>query len=210
MIHNFENWRQAKMRAAAIGCRSMHYFRIDDDVVDTLTTFFHSILILRVDHDFHGRVSFCEDRLPHIQGKGGENNGKDRDHHHNNGEQSHQDRERDPPAPKVHDVRPDRLSGNGYAILPSDHVIRDKKQDHGKHHQKDREHRCIPQSVFGSRGDILRDPRCNGIDLPRCADNGGNTITGSRSESEIRKIADRVDQQMKAISKASSYSGTEP
>ena len=34
------------------------------------------------------------------------------------------------------------------------------------------------------------------------------TITGSRSESEIRKIADRVDQQMKAISKASSYSGT--
>lgn len=34
------------------------------------------------------------------------------------------------------------------------------------------------------------------------------TITGSRSEAEIRKIADRVDQQMKAISKASSYSGT--
>ena len=34
------------------------------------------------------------------------------------------------------------------------------------------------------------------------------TITGSRSEAEIRKIADRVDQQMKAVSKASSYSGT--
>lgn len=59
MIHNFENWRQAKMRATAIGCRSMHYFRIDDDVVDTLTTFFRSILILRVDHGFHGRVSFA-------------------------------------------------------------------------------------------------------------------------------------------------------
>lgn len=58
MVHNFEDWRKAKMRAASVGCRSMHYYRIDDDVVDTLTTFFRSILILRVDHDLHGRVSF--------------------------------------------------------------------------------------------------------------------------------------------------------
>lgn len=61
MIHNFEDWRNAKMRAAALGCRSMHYFRIDDDVVDTLTAFFRSILILRVDRDFHGRISFALD-----------------------------------------------------------------------------------------------------------------------------------------------------
>jgi len=61
MLHNFEDWRNAKMRATTIGCRSMHYFRIDDDVVDTLTTFFRSILILRVDHDFHGRISFALD-----------------------------------------------------------------------------------------------------------------------------------------------------
>lgn len=58
MLHNFESWRLAKMQAATLGCRSMHYFRIDDDVVDSLTTLFKSILILRVEQGKKGRVSF--------------------------------------------------------------------------------------------------------------------------------------------------------
>lgn len=58
MNHNFESWRLAKMQAASLGCLSMRYFRIDADVVNSITSLFQSILILRIEQGEKGRVSF--------------------------------------------------------------------------------------------------------------------------------------------------------
>lgn len=58
MIHNFERWRLAKMQTASLGCLSMRYYRIDLDVVNSITALFQSILILRVEQGEKGRVSF--------------------------------------------------------------------------------------------------------------------------------------------------------
>ena len=59
MVHNFDSWRMRQMQAVSDACRSMHYFRIDDDCIDAITQLFQSILIARVNRGAAGNVTFC-------------------------------------------------------------------------------------------------------------------------------------------------------
>ena len=55
---NFNSWRLAKMQAVSDACRSMHYFRIDDDCIDAITVLFQSILVDRINRGSAGEFAF--------------------------------------------------------------------------------------------------------------------------------------------------------